>query len=53
MTHKIVIPDISALDKAASEFLDQIGGHSLIAFYAPMGAGKTTFTTAVCRALGV
>ncbi len=53
MTHQIVIPDISALDKAAREFLDQIGGHSLIAFYAPMGAGKTTFTTAVCRALGV
>ena len=53
MEHKIVIPDISALDGAAREFLGQIGDNRLVAFYAPMGAGKTTFTTAVCRALGV
>ena len=53
MEHRIVIPDIGALDAAAKEFLEQIGEHRLIAFLAPMGAGKTTFTTAVCRALGV
>lgn len=53
MEHRIVIPDISALDAAAADFLEQTRGHSLIAFYAPMGAGKTTFTTAICRALGV
>ena len=53
MEHRIVIPDINALDAAAAEFLEQIGEQRLIAFYAPMGAGKTTFTTAVCRALGV
>lgn len=53
MEHRIVIPDISALDAAAREFLGQIGEQKLIAFYAPMGAGKTTFTTAVCKALGV
>jgi tRNA threonylcarbamoyladenosine biosynthesis protein TsaE len=53
MEHKIVIPDISALDRAAREFLEEIGDNKLVAFYAPMGAGKTTFTTAVCRALGV
>ena len=53
MEHRIVIPDISALDAAAREFLGQIGEQRLVAFYAPMGAGKTTFTTAVCRALGV
>ena len=53
MEHRIVIPDISALDGAAREFLGQIGEQRLVAFYAPMGAGKTTFTTAVCRALGV
>ena len=53
MEHRIIIPDISALDGAAKEFLGQIGEHRLIAFYAPMGAGKTTFTTAICRALGV
>ena len=53
MEHRIVIQDLAALDAAAREFLGQIGEQRLIAFYAPMGAGKTTFTTAVCRALGV
>lgn len=53
MKHLITIPDLSAIDMAARDFLQQTEGHSLIAFYAPMGAGKTTFTTALCRALGV
>lgn len=53
MEHKVVIKDIAALDAAARDFLAQIGDNDLIAFYAPMGAGKTTFITAVCRALGV
>ena len=53
MEHRIVIPDTSALDRAARKFLGEIGDNKLVAFYAPMGAGKTTFTTAVCRALGV
>jgi len=53
MRHEIVIKDLSQIDAAAKEFLNQIEGHSLVAFYAPMGAGKTTFTTAVCRQLGV
>lgn len=38
---------------AAKEFLKEIGDHKIIAFYAPMGAGKTTFTTAICQQLGV
>lgn len=49
----ITIRDISDLDRAAGEFLKEIGNNRLIALYAPMGAGKTTFTTAVCRRLGV
>lgn len=53
MKHEIIIPDLGSLDGAAKDFLLQTRGHSLIAFYAPMGAGKTTFTTALCRALGV
>ena len=53
MVHQIAIPSLEDLDRAAGEFLREIGDHSLIAFYAPMGAGKTTFTTAVCKALGV
>lgn len=53
MRHEINIKDLSEIDAAAKAFLDEIKGHSLVAFYAPMGAGKTTFTTAVCRQLGV
>ena len=53
MQHRIVIKDISDIDRAAKEFISMIGKNVLIAFYAPMGAGKTTFTTAICRNLGV
>ena len=53
MTHKIQIRDLQDLDSAAGRFLKEIGTHTLVAFYAPMGAGKTTFTTAVCKRLGV
>ena len=51
--NEIIIRDVNDLDRAAGEFLDRIGDNRLIAFYAPMGAGKTTFTTALCHALGV
>lgn len=53
MEHAITIAGLAQLDQAAQEFLQAIGEHCLIAFYAPMGAGKTTFITAVCKALGV
>jgi tRNA threonylcarbamoyladenosine biosynthesis protein TsaE len=53
MVHQITIKGLEELDRAAGTFLREIGDHSLIAFYAPMGAGKTTLTTAVCKALGV
>ena len=49
----IRIPSLDGLDRAAAEFLQAIGDKRLVAFYAPMGAGKTTFITAVCKALGV
>jgi len=51
--HEIVIAGLEDLERAAKAFLEAIGGNTLIAFYAPMGAGKTTFTTALCKALGV
>ena len=53
MKHEIHIIGLEDLERAAQEFLRAIGEHNLIAFYAPMGAGKTTFITAVCKALGV
>ncbi len=51
--NEIYIQGLADLDRAAGEFLEKIGDRNLIALYAPMGAGKTTFTTAVCRRLGV
>ena len=53
MKKQIEIKGLEDLERAAGEFLKEIGDHTLVAFYAPMGAGKTTFTTAVCKALGV
>lgn len=53
MVYRIDIPDLSGIDAAAKDFLSQTNGRKLLAFYAPMGAGKTTFTVALCKALGV
>lgn len=53
MRHCIVINGLAEIESAAREFLEQTKGHSLLAFHAPMGAGKTTFTTAICKVLGV
>ena len=53
MKHQIQIAGLQDLERAAREFLQLLGNHTLVAFYAPMGAGKTTFTTAVCKVLGV
>ncbi|MBE6217691.1 MAG: tRNA (adenosine(37)-N6)-threonylcarbamoyltransferase complex ATPase subunit type 1 TsaE [Bacteroidales bacterium] len=53
MKQEITIRNTADLDRAAAEFLEKIGDNTLIAFFAPMGSGKTTFTTAVCRVLGV
>lgn len=53
MQHEIIIKSLADLRPAAAEFLSAIEGYSLVAFYAPMGAGKTTFTKAICQELGV
>lgn len=53
MKHEIRIENLAAIDTAALEFLKEVSGHKLLAFYGHMGAGKTTFTVALCKALGV
>lgn len=53
MKHSLTIKNLDGLAGAASEFKEVLKTHRLIAFYAPMGAGKTTFTKAVCESLGV
>lgn len=53
MKHEIVIRGLDNIGQAAEQFLTETACHTIIAFYAPMGAGKTTFTTALCHRLGV
>ena len=53
MKHSISIPTLADLPQAAERFLKEAGDSRIWALYAPMGAGKTTFTTAICQALGV
>jgi tRNA threonylcarbamoyladenosine biosynthesis protein TsaE len=53
MLKQIVIPSLSEIDDAADEFLRLLGDRRLVAFHASMGAGKTTFITALCHRLGV
>lgn len=50
---QITIASTEDLERAAQEFLQAIGSERLIALYGSMGAGKTTFTAALCKVLGV
>lgn len=50
---EIKIADIDGLPGAAREFLDALHGRRVVAFHGEMGAGKTTFISALCRLLGV
>ena len=47
MKQEITISNTADLERAAKEFLEKIGERTLVAFFAPMGSGKTTFTTAI------
>ncbi|MBQ0049319.1 MAG: tRNA (adenosine(37)-N6)-threonylcarbamoyltransferase complex ATPase subunit type 1 TsaE [Bacteroidales bacterium] len=49
----IKINDLNALPEAALPFFDAIGNRRVIAFYGKMGAGKTTFISALCNLLQV
>ncbi len=50
---EIRIDNLNEISKAAEEFVRQIDDRRIFAFYGKMGAGKTTFISAVCEALGV
>lgn len=50
---RIKIQDTSELRRAALQFLHTIGEKRVIAFYGKMGAGKTTFISALCDLLQV
>ena len=59
MTKEIIIKDIEHIREAAHEFIEVFydcfsnsNAVKCFAFYAPMGAGKTTFIKAICEELG-
>jgi tRNA threonylcarbamoyladenosine biosynthesis protein TsaE len=53
MEKRISIATLEGLSEAAELFLESVGDIPLIAFSGEMGAGKTTFIQALCRAMGI
>ena len=49
----IAIDSLEGIDAAAAEFAAALGDSRIVAFYGSMGAGKTTFISALCRYFGV
>jgi tRNA threonylcarbamoyladenosine biosynthesis protein TsaE len=49
----LIEASLADIDNAAQEFLQKTVGCKHFAFYGVMGAGKTTFIKALCKALGV
>ncbi len=49
----IHIETVLDLPRAATEFLEAVGHRKVFAFKAEMGAGKTTFITALLKSMGI
>lgn len=50
---EIRIDSLDALHNAATEFLEATKNHTIFAFDAEMGTGKTTFISAILHAMGI
>lgn len=50
---RLTIQNPETIHQTASEFIKEMGEHTVFAFYGKMGVGKTTFIKAVCEMLGV
>lgn len=49
----IDVPNLEGLPGAAGRLLAAVGNRRVLLFYGEMGAGKTTFISAICRELAV
>lgn len=45
--------ELTDLNKVAQKIIGSLGKHKCVAFFAPMGAGKTTLVHAICKELSV
>lgn len=50
---EIQIKSLDDIQRAAQQFIDNMGEAKVFAFYGKMGSGKTTFIKAICEELGV
>lgn len=53
MNKTYICRDLAATEAAAAELAATLKGNETVAFFGDLGAGKTTFTRALCKALGV
>ncbi len=51
--HTIRIKGLEEYQQAAREFISQMQGARIFAFYGKMGSGKTTLIKSICEELGV
>lgn len=49
---EIIIDSLNDLDKVADALLESLNGRNVVAFFAPMGAGKTTLISAIMERMG-
>ena len=52
MERVITIDSLDELDSVAEAVLESLGGRTVVAFDAPMGAGKTTLISRISAQLG-
>ncbi len=50
---EIRIDNLDGIREAAKQFVANMNGATVFAFYGKMGAGKTTFIKAVCEEMGI